>query len=567
MTDTKEETKTAEVVIFDKTVAAIAILQKEFLDENGNVKIYDVKTTEGMALAKAGRAKLRGYYVDLEKARLKEGEDARDHIKKLNLKAGGLDTSLKFMYNPINGQIKGEEERKAKIKEDKEKAEQKRKDDIDAKIDELKVPSTITALSTSEEIADILEHREALDLKDEDYEEFIGGAYEILKANVDLLHRMHDEAVAREEADRKLKAEQAQLEADRKDKERVDGIRELINNMKKLALTYAHCSADTLVGICETFGLSVPDKETFQEFTDEALGVHKELMEEFRKMHADAVKKEEEEVRLAKEKKEFEKEKEEADRKLRKEQAEHAHKVTIKEKIEDFKLQTIPTSSGHARHLLQDRLNIKITGEEYEEFTEDAQEALDKVITQLRIILEEAEAREKKDADLKDAQEKLDVVNRRRELINTYDRKAIEYKDAETGDIEEELYALGHTISDDQMVIDAVNTAIADLTSLLDTKKKDIAVALDFKRREEELKEKENSGVQGSEKLGGTGTQHPSGIEVHGSEATPDPVVVALSEVLEFVIEIRNSMGPDFDPAVEEIYEFIEKKIEVYHGK
>ncbi|HDZ27758.1 hypothetical protein LCGC14_1413360 [marine sediment metagenome] len=79
--------------------------------------------------------------------------------------------------------------------------------------------------------------------------------------------------------------------------------------------------------------------------------------------------------------------------------------------------------------------------------------------------------------------------------------------------------------------------------------------------------EKENSGDQGSEKHKASAgvadgaadldTQHPSEVD----EPTPDPVNVALSEVMEFVNDMLSS-DPITHSKLGLIVEFIEKKIE-----
>lgn len=222
----EEEAKTAEVVLYDKQRAGLAALKVKYRDKDGNVIKYEVAKTEGLALARKGRAELRGLYVDLEKSRKDQGEDARKFIKNLNLAASELDAEIRSMFDPIDKQIKEQEALIEKQREEKKQAEQKRKDDIHAKIDELKAPSTISSLSTSAEILPILEDRKKLVLNDDEYAEFVGDAHQVLSSVITLLGNLLDMAMEKEKEEARLKAERDDLERQKAEQAEKDRIAE-----------------------------------------------------------------------------------------------------------------------------------------------------------------------------------------------------------------------------------------------------------------------------------------------------------------------------------------------------
>ena len=112
---------TTEIVEYSKTEAALAILAESYRDV-----VYDVTTREGMAAAKKGRAEIRGYRVDLEKTRTEVKETALRRCQVIDAEAKRITTALVALEDPIDAQIKKEEQRIEDEKNAKARAEQER---------------------------------------------------------------------------------------------------------------------------------------------------------------------------------------------------------------------------------------------------------------------------------------------------------------------------------------------------------------------------------------------------------------------------------------------------------
>lgn len=102
----REPTVSNEIVEYRKTEAALAALANSYKDV-----VYDVTTREGMAAAKKGRAEIRSYRVDLEKTRKEVKESALRRCQVIDAEAKRITSALVALEDPIDAQIKKEEQR------------------------------------------------------------------------------------------------------------------------------------------------------------------------------------------------------------------------------------------------------------------------------------------------------------------------------------------------------------------------------------------------------------------------------------------------------------------------
>lgn len=93
-----------QIVEYSKTAAAIAELTDIYKGA-----VYDVTTTKGMKDAKDGRAELRTLRVDLEAMRVSIKAPALERCRLIDAEAKDITAKIKALEDPIDAQIKFEE--------------------------------------------------------------------------------------------------------------------------------------------------------------------------------------------------------------------------------------------------------------------------------------------------------------------------------------------------------------------------------------------------------------------------------------------------------------------------
>lgn len=100
----------SQIVQYSKTEAALADLRQSYN------RAYEVSTTKGMEEAKAARAVIRTHRTDLEKMRKELKEPLLDQARAIDAEAKRITAELLAIEEPIDQQIKAEEERKEQEK-------------------------------------------------------------------------------------------------------------------------------------------------------------------------------------------------------------------------------------------------------------------------------------------------------------------------------------------------------------------------------------------------------------------------------------------------------------------
>lgn len=200
------EVQTA-VAEFDKVAAGIAELKKLY----GGV-VYDVKVPKEMEAAKAARAAVREPRYEVERLRKAAKAPILKLGKDLDGRAEKITEELLAIEEPIDQQIKLEEQRKDREKQAKIEAEQKRVAAIQERIAEIR---GVIEVCTRYNCAATLIAEHASDIEriviDESFEEFRQQAEDAKTSTLAKLREAHAAALSREEEARKAAEAQAEL--------------------------------------------------------------------------------------------------------------------------------------------------------------------------------------------------------------------------------------------------------------------------------------------------------------------------------------------------------------------
>jgi len=205
-----------QIAEYNHTEAALAVLKERYEGAT-----YEVTTTAGMALAKAGRAEIRGYRTSLEKMRVELKAPALEHTRLIDSEAKWITAILLQLEDAIDAQIKAEESRKEAEKVIKAEAERMRIANSISKIEQIKaVAANVTGL-TAEGVNATITKLEALAISSADYQEFqpiaeAAKTESLIKLNELLIAKLTQEAEEdRQKAERAERDRLAQIEAER----------------------------------------------------------------------------------------------------------------------------------------------------------------------------------------------------------------------------------------------------------------------------------------------------------------------------------------------------------------
>lgn len=204
------EQASSEIAEYSQTEAGLAELRERM----ANVE-YVVTTTAGMALAKADRAEVRGLRTGLEAMRKQIKAPALAHAKLIDEEAKRITAALMELEEPIDAQIKAEEQRKDTEKAARDAAERARITAIHTRIADIRAFQGLASVCRTSPAVQVLIDKLA-NVELTGFDEFED---EAKTARVDTMHAMealHAHRVT-EEADRaemiKVRAELAAAKA------------------------------------------------------------------------------------------------------------------------------------------------------------------------------------------------------------------------------------------------------------------------------------------------------------------------------------------------------------------
>ena len=224
----------------DTAVSAVTIATGEVsrveaglsdLEQRFRGVIYDVATTEGFDAAKAARKEIRDVRYRVQNL-------VEDTTKPLNALKSAIKTAgdeiiarIRQTEDPIDAQIKAEEDRKAAIKAEKERVAREAALVIERKLDTLRPtwPShgqQITASHADLQISLI----SAIEVTIEEFGERTGEALQLQAESLAALKQAKEAAVAHELAQKAIEAERAELE---RQKAELQASREALEDMQR----------------------------------------------------------------------------------------------------------------------------------------------------------------------------------------------------------------------------------------------------------------------------------------------------------------------------------------------
>lgn len=197
---------TTTIAEYSATDSALAELRQKY-----ETVVFDVTCGQGMTQAKKARAELREHRVSLEKERVRIKAPALERCRQIDSEAKRITAELSALEDPIDQQIKAEEQRKEREREAREQAERERIEAINARFDAIKALPLRAVDATAAVIEAIIAEAEAIDPASFPDDLQHAAKYERQMA-VNALRAALDRRVAADAEQEKIKAERAELE-------------------------------------------------------------------------------------------------------------------------------------------------------------------------------------------------------------------------------------------------------------------------------------------------------------------------------------------------------------------
>lgn len=207
-------TEATTITEYSATEAALAELRQQYQGI-----VFDVATTKGDKEARAARQELVKLRTSLEAKRKEIKAPALAYASAIDSEARRITAEIRALEEPIDQQIKQEEERKAAEKAERERIEQERVSAIKRKIDALRNLPVDSTADSSAELAATLADLKEYQITEAEFAEFKQEADDLCSNVVETLERMHAAALAREEEAERQAAERAELERLRRKQE------------------------------------------------------------------------------------------------------------------------------------------------------------------------------------------------------------------------------------------------------------------------------------------------------------------------------------------------------------
>ncbi len=202
-----------EIAEYSPTAAALAELRQKY-----EKAVYDTSTVVGMAKAVAARRELREVRVNLEKLRKELKAPALERSRLIDAEAKTITEQLVALEDPIDSQIKAEEERKAAEKAERERIERERVEALHRRVADIRAMAVKCVGETSNEIAGHIILLERLEI-DDTFGPLQGDAHTAKAETISTLRDMHAAALAQEDEAERLRIEREALEAQRQAQE------------------------------------------------------------------------------------------------------------------------------------------------------------------------------------------------------------------------------------------------------------------------------------------------------------------------------------------------------------
>lgn len=197
---------TTTITEYSPTEQALAELRTKY-----EAAVFDVTTGKGMDQAKKARAELREHRVSLEKERVRIKAPALERCRQIDSEAKRITAELEALEEPIDQQIKAEEDRKAREKAAREEAERKRVEELRERFAAIRGLPLAAVGKTSAEIAELVASAEQTETDSFPDDMKAAAVFELRLAVASLKAAQDAAAAAEAEADR-IRAEREELE-------------------------------------------------------------------------------------------------------------------------------------------------------------------------------------------------------------------------------------------------------------------------------------------------------------------------------------------------------------------
>jgi hypothetical protein len=194
-----------EIVEYSKTLAVLGDLRQRY-----EGVVYLVTTAKGMIDARKARAEIREWRTGLEKERIRIKAPALERARLIDSEAKRITAELVKLENPIDEQIKAEEDRKDKERLAKEETEKTRIENLRGRIQAISEIPFKERGRTSSEVTIVLESTRVIPI-DETFQEFQFEAQMVKDGVVGELEKMFTEALAMEQEKVRIIAEREEL--------------------------------------------------------------------------------------------------------------------------------------------------------------------------------------------------------------------------------------------------------------------------------------------------------------------------------------------------------------------
>lgn len=179
---------------------------------SATVPAYDITTGAGMAVSKELRASFRAVRLAVEAERKARKAPIIEIGKLLDTRAKELISDIEPLEDKYDAEIKAEEQRKEDEKQKKLAEERARIEAIENRIAFIRSSATRHIQMPSETITKAIEHWTLLRLDPADYQEFLEDALNAVNQALIDLETLRVQAVEREQAEAKAKADAIELE-------------------------------------------------------------------------------------------------------------------------------------------------------------------------------------------------------------------------------------------------------------------------------------------------------------------------------------------------------------------
>lgn len=197
---------TTTITEYSATEQALAELRQKY-----EAVVFDVSTGKGLDQAKKARAELREHRVSLEKERVRIKAPALERCRQIDSEAKRITAELEALEEPIDQQIKAEEDRKAREKAAREEAERKRVEELRDRFNAIRTLPMAAVGKSSAEIAELVASAEQTDTESFPDDMKAAAAFE-LRLAVASLKAAQDAAAAAEAEAERIRAEREELE-------------------------------------------------------------------------------------------------------------------------------------------------------------------------------------------------------------------------------------------------------------------------------------------------------------------------------------------------------------------